>query len=105
MTLEKAPYNEGMFEVAKNRLPMTKARMFGLDDQDLTVQQDMNTSWKKWFDKLRILVTSDESGVTADRPTSNLYVGRRFFDTTLGKPIYVKSLSPTVWVDGVGTVS
>lgn len=52
-----------------------------------------------------------QSGTTAQRPTSTsniaqtfMYVGRSYFDTTLGKPIFVKSLNPTVWVDGSGAV-
>jgi hypothetical protein len=43
------------------------------------------------------------SGPTVNRPTSNLYVGVQYFDTTLGKPIYCKQLSPIIWVDSTGT--
>lgn len=47
-------------------------------------------------------------GTTANRPVSTaqnfLYVGYMFFDDTLGKPIFVKSLGPTVWVDATGAV-
>jgi hypothetical protein len=46
-----------------------------------------------------------QSGVTANRPDKVLWIGRRYFDTTLGKPVYLKSINPSVWVDGVGTVS
>lgn len=49
-----------------------------------------------------------QSGTTAHRPVpgSNtfMYVGRSYFDTTLGIPIWVKSLNPTVWVNGAGGV-
>lgn len=44
------------------------------------------------------------NGATASRPTTSLYVGYTFFDTTLGYPVYVKSLNPTVWVNGAGSV-
>lgn len=48
-----------------------------------------------------------QSGSTADRPTNfsrnPLYVSQQYFDTTLGKPIWVKSLNPTVWVDATGS--
>jgi hypothetical protein len=42
------------------------------------------------------------SGATGNRPLPR-YVGQQFFDTTLNKPIYVKTISPTVWVDANGT--
>lgn len=46
------------------------------------------------------------SGSTGDRPINTprnfLYVGQQYFDTTLGKPIFVASLNPTVWVDATG---
>ena len=39
-------------------------------------------------------------GATADRPTSNKYIGLTYFDTTLGKPVY---WSGSNWVDATGT--
>jgi len=42
------------------------------------------------------------SGPTAERPTVFLWVGRSFWDTTLGKPVFLKSITPTVWVDATG---
>ena len=42
------------------------------------------------------------SGVTASRPVPS-YVGQMYFDTTLGKPIYAKVISPATWVDSAGT--
>lgn len=33
------------------------------------------------------------------------YVGQSFFDTTLGRPIWLKSLSPAMWVTADGTVA
>lgn len=43
-----------------------------------------------------------QSGITADRPKTNLWVGRRYFDTTLGYPVYVKT--EAVWVNSAGVV-
>lgn len=69
-------------------------------------QTRIRTYWKTWFQTVyNILFANTQSGTTSNRPTKNLWVGRRYFDTTLGKPVYLKSISPTVWVDGVGTVS
>ena len=48
------------------------------------------------------------SGTTAQRPNSDFegrWIGMCYFDSTLGKPVFLKSVGPDVWVDGVGTVS
>lgn len=45
-----------------------------------------------------------QSGSTAQRPTTLLWVGRPFFDTTLNKPVWVASVRPTVWRDAAGAV-
>ncbi len=39
------------------------------------------------------------SGTTAQRPVKGLYLGRPYFDTTLGKPIWYKTAG---WVDATG---
>lgn len=58
-----------------------------------------------WFSALyqQIILTIGNNGTTAARPTANLWVGQSYFDTTLGKPIWIKSLNPTVWVDATGS--
>ena len=39
-------------------------------------------------------------GTTANRPTSNLWIGRVYYDTTLNKPVWVNAISPSVvWKD------
>lgn len=60
-----------------------------------------------WLSQLaRIVGASVSSGTTAQRPTTFLFLGRRYWDETLDKPVYLKSVGPpAVWVDGVGTVS
>ena len=61
-------------------------------------------AWSQWFTRVHNAVASlYQSGTTANRPTSLLWVGRVYMDTTLGKPVWVKSVKPTVWVDGAGT--
>jgi hypothetical protein len=63
----------------------------------------MNGVWKAWFQRLwLVLDTIDTAGTTAQRPTVNLYVGKFFYDTTLGKPIWLHSANPNVWHDGSG---
>lgn len=43
------------------------------------------------------------SGTTSNRPVPT-FIGQPYFDITLGKQINAKTLSPVVWVDGIGTV-
>ena len=55
-----------------------------------------------WFNfavSVSRFVNSFGSGVTASRPTKLLFVGRRYFDTTLGKPVWYDG---TNWVDATG---
>ncbi len=60
-------------------------------------------AFSNWLNQL-FLVAFDQqnSGTTASRPTKNMYVGKTYFDVTLGIPIWVQSLGPTVWVNASG---
>lgn len=61
--------------------------------------------WAATFARWHQLVqTAQDSGATAERPTSQLWIGRQFFDTTLNKPVFVSAVKPTVWRDAIGTV-
>ncbi len=76
---------------------------------DLTAKGGMTTSaWRAWLELLYYFVKPlGGSGTTAQRPilATGLYVGLQFFDTTLGKPVFVKTVaSPAVWVDATGAV-
>lgn len=56
--------------------------------------------WYNWMvsatNALNILRAS---GTTAKRPVKSLFVGRTYFDTTLGKPIWYDGSG---WVDATG---
>lgn len=66
----------------------------------------MPVPWGQWFSRAQaILLSVRQSGTTANRPVSVLWIGRRYFDTTIGKPVYLLSIGPNVWVDGAGVVS
>jgi hypothetical protein len=54
---------------------------------------------------LKVISSMKQSGTTAQRPVSpGLWVGRQYFDTTLGHPVWVKQVTPSVvWVDATGT--
>lgn len=43
----------------------------------------------------------DSTGTTAQRPVSPS-INQQYFDTTLGEPIWCKSLGPVVWVNAAG---
>lgn len=64
--------------------------------------------WANWMTAAwQILNAQTESGPTANRPKRNLYVGRRYFDTTLGaqgKPIWIGKDGAT-WVLADGTAA
>ena len=54
-----------------------------------------------WMSQVSDFITGlVSSGVTADRPTKALYVGRTYFDTTLGYAIWYDG---TNWVNSAGT--
>ena len=56
--------------------------------------------WRNFFvAAYNICNALTQSGTTAQRPTTLLWAGRMFFDTTLGKPIWYKTAG---WVDATG---
>jgi hypothetical protein len=63
------------------------------------------SEWGGWFSTVqRILTAVSTAGISTSRPTQGQYQGMPYFDTTLGKPIWLKTpgASP-VWVDATGT--
>lgn len=82
-----------------------------MPDTHSSVQEERGTlrpAWASFFRALQqIGFNISRSGATASRPTSALagrFVGQNYFDTTLGKPIWLKSVNPDVWVDATGAV-
>lgn len=61
--------------------------------------------WQAWFSRVHsIIVTGQQSGTTANRPTTQVWIGRQYYDTTLNKPVYVSSVKPIVWRDAMGNI-
>lgn len=61
----------------------------------------VNTEWRNYFGAVtNILTAVTGSGTTANRPTKLLWVGRGYFDTSLGIPIFYNG---TVWINSAGT--
>lgn len=57
--------------------------------------------WRNFFNAVyNVCNAITMSGTTAQRPTSLLWMGRFFWDTTLGLPIYYNG---TIWVRADGT--
>lgn len=63
-------------------------------------------TWAQWTTRINQIANSlQTSGATSERPSTGLWIGRMFFDTTLGKPVWVKSVKPAVWVDASGAAA
>ena len=61
----------------------------------------VSQSWLSFFNSVYgILSALTQSGTSDQRPTKLLWVGRTYFDTTLGKPIWYSGLG---WVLADGT--
>lgn len=61
--------------------------------------------WEAVFGRWHLIIlTGQESGTTAQRPTSQLWIGRQYYDTTLNKPVYVSAVRPAVWRDASSAV-
>jgi hypothetical protein len=68
---------------------------------------NLTVAWLSWFSRLfAVASTVNNSGPTAARPVGSaqipLMIGQMFFDTTLGIPVWIQSLNPTVWVNATG---
>lgn len=66
---------------------------------------NLTPAWAGWFSQAQqILQDLSSSGTTALRPTTVLYVGKAYFDTTLGIPIWMKTPATNTWVNAAGAV-
>lgn len=79
------------------------------DGAPLDESGNWRTSWLQWLSRThRAVLSIQRSGTTAQRPTELLWIGLYYFDTTLGKPIWIKAVpakpTPAVWVDATGAV-
>ncbi len=71
-----------------------------LTSQPLMPSGFFSREWITWLNSLWLAsMPATQSGTTAQRPTKGLYTGTRYFDTTLGKPIFYKTSG---WVDATG---
>lgn len=74
------------------------------DQPMVTEDRKIEVTWGQWAQRIHNIARAQiQSGTTALRPNSVLWIGRFYFDTTLGKPIWIKQVKPAViWVDATG---
>lgn len=85
--------------------PPTRATIDQEDENGNVVR--VSAPWSNWFTQVfQNCFATYQSGTTAQRPTTNLWVGRRYFDTSLGtygKPIWWNK-NANAWVDASGAL-
>ena len=55
-------------------------------------------AWQDWFGQVtRLLFGLSQSGPGSERPQKELYVGRMYYDTGAGAPVWLRSTGPDVW--------
>lgn len=73
--------------------------------QDTPTDENGNFSpaWMSFMTRIKdFIIWRSQYGTTAQRPTKGLEIGTPYFDTTLNKPIWLKTVSPIAWVDATG---
>lgn len=92
------------------QLPSSISDMFDFNygENGQITSMSLKQAWAQYFHSEQMISFNDtRSGTTAERSTNLMdgrWIGMRYFDTTLGKPIFLKSVGPDVWVDGSGAV-
>lgn len=79
-----------------------------IDNDGTPTLAGVSDGWRNFFNSVFTICNAlTTSGTTANRPTKGLWVGRMYFDTSLGahgKPIWVDKAG-TGWVLADGTVA
>lgn len=71
--------------------------------QVITTDGTVDRNWDIFFTQVNNWITENsQHGVTANRPTTNLYIGRTYLDDTLFYHVHIHSLNPTVWKNEAG---
>lgn len=71
-----------------------------VDDFVDSIAVRVSRPWSVFFSRVfEICFAVAQSGTTTQRPTVGLFIGRPYFDTTLGQPIWWEG---TEWVDATG---
>ena len=87
-----------------NQPPISAVDVMAQDENGTPALQRPNNEWLSFFNAAYAICNAlTMSGTTTNRPAKMLWVGRTYFDTSLNKPIWLKTASPVVWVDATGT--
>lgn len=63
---------------------------------------NITAPWQIYFSQVFKAITAlESSGTTAQRPVKGLFVGRQYFDTSLGYVIHYNGIN---WVNSAGSV-
>lgn len=78
-------------------------------DKAIDVDGNPTPSWMALFTKLRNgIVWRSQAATTAQRPITGVEIGTPYYDTTLNKPIWAKTVpgggAAITWVDATGGV-
>lgn len=75
----------------------------GVDTEDESGRiTGVSSPWRAFYQQVyTICFAMAQSGTTAQRPTDTLWVGRMYFDTTVGLPIWYDGAD---WIDAAGNV-
>ena len=80
--------------------PPTQASVY------LATQDDTSPLWIRWFESLGNAFNNlQATGTTSQRPNPAPWIGFPYFDTTINKPVWAKTISPTAWVYADGTAA
>ncbi len=85
---------------------MATRQSFGEPSTAPLVDKDGNAvqAFATWVSRMTFIgQAAQQSGTTANRPTAILWIGRQYYDTDLGYPVFVHSVGPpVVWHDAAG---
>lgn len=76
--------------------------MIGNPPQGSNPDSVLGIGWQEFFSNVyTILFANTQSGPTSARPINRFWIGRRYFDTDLGIPIWYNG---TAWVNASGGI-
>ena len=91
--------------MANINLPDQRQNIWLSNDIAVVSDGTVDLTWYRFYSLVREwIIQNSQAGTTAQRPTTNLYAGRYYFDTSLGangKPIWLNK-NATGWIDATG---
>ena len=70
-------------------------------NQPISTQGETDPVWVRWLTRLATTFNNVQgTGTTAQRPNPAPFIGFMYFDSTINKPIWAKTLTAWVYADG-----